>query len=245
VSDPGIPQAPPRPDTVRLEARPGPARLEAMRAALATIEACRSELAGRGANVVSEVLAGQGTFYEHDHYPKGDVYDPSSHAQYYYHAHRGAGGEHGHFHCFLRAPGMPPGVAPLDHPGGAGWPQGADAIAHLVAIAMDGDGRPTRLFTTNRWVTGETWYPAGDVIAMLDRFRIDQDWPSPATNRWLGAMLVLFRLEIEALLLARDRTIALWQARHPGQDVLEARALEITSACRISLAERARALAGG
>ena len=34
-------------------------------------------------------------------------------------------------------------------------------------------------------------------------------------------------------------------ARHPGQDVLEARALEITSACRISLAERARALGGG
>jgi len=61
-------------------------------------------------------LRGGGVFYEWNHYPEGDVYDPDSHAQYYYHAHppqlRG-GDEHGHFHTFLRPRGMPSGTMPL------------------------------------------------------------------------------------------------------------------------------------
>ena len=36
---------------------------------------------------------------------------------------------------------------------------------------MDGWGEPIGLFATNRWVTGETWYPAGAVIRMLDRLQ--------------------------------------------------------------------------
>jgi hypothetical protein len=69
---------------------------------------CRRVLAKAGLNLVGEVLRGQGTFYQFNHYPEGDVYDRDSHAQYYYHAHRGVEGEHGHFHTFLRA-GWPAG----------------------------------------------------------------------------------------------------------------------------------------
>jgi len=53
------------------------------------LDNCARALTKGGINVVGEVLRGQGTFYEMDHYPEGDVYDPDHHAQYYYHAHRG------------------------------------------------------------------------------------------------------------------------------------------------------------
>jgi len=39
-------------------------------------------------------------------------------------------------------------------------------------------GRPIRLFTTNRWVTGDVWYPASAVIAMLERFEVEVVRPS-------------------------------------------------------------------
>ena len=44
-------------------------------------------LAKTGDNMVGDVLKHAGPFYILDHYPKGDVYDPESHAQWYYHAH--------------------------------------------------------------------------------------------------------------------------------------------------------------
>src|SRR5712691_5495686 len=90
--------------------------LGAMAAAGREIQECERVLRKTGDTVVSETLRGAGVFYEWNHYPEGDVYDPESHAQYYYHAHppqlRG-GNEHGHFHTFLRPRGMPPGTAPL------------------------------------------------------------------------------------------------------------------------------------
>lgn len=205
------------------------AQLLAMEAAGEAVLESYRVLRKAGANVVGQCLAHQGTFYELDHYPKGDVYDGEFHAQYYYHAHRAEAGEHGHFHTFLRAEGMPAGVAPVPYDGTAERPEGADALAHLVAISMSGPGFPIGLFTTNRWVTDETFYPAGDVVAMLDRFRIDHTFPCLAVNRWISAMLVLFRPQIEALVHERDRVIAAHAARHPDRDVYEDRALEITS----------------
>ncbi len=222
-------------------------RLEAMEAAGAEIKECYRLLEKAGANVVGQCLAHQGTFYELDHYPKGDVYDGEFHAQYYYHAHRAEAGEHGHFHTFLRAAGMPEGVAPVAYDGEAERPEGEDALAHFVAISMNAPGFPVGLFTTNRWVTDETFYPAGDVIAMLDRFRVDHTYPCLAVNRWITAMFVLFRPQIEALLNERDRTIAAHAARHPDRDVYEDRALEIASIAEIDvdrqIADVRRALA--
>lgn len=180
-------------------------------------------------NIVGLLLRQSETFYEWDHYPKGDVYDPETHSQYYYHAHRGATGEHGHFHTFLRARGMPPGVHPLPLERDEVWPSGNDALAHLVAISMNAYGVPTHLFSTNRWVTGETLYGADDVITMLDRFQMDLIWPEWPVNRWLSAMMVLFRPQIEALLHRRDAVIRDRIAAGTDGDVLEDRELEITA----------------
>jgi len=144
------------------------ARLEAMRAAGAEVRECLRVLDKGGVDLVSEVLRAQGKFYELEHYPPDDVFDRDTHAQYYYHAHRGAG-EHGHFHTFLRAPGIPEGLAPIPYAGEEAWPEGADSISHLIAPrdqlsqqASDGklllvDARPAAFFhgeTRDRWSIG-------------------------------------------------------------------------------------------
>lgn len=205
-----------------------------MLAAGAEVRECYRVLGKAGLNIVGEVLRGNGQFVELDHYPPDDVFDDETASQYYYHAHRD--GEHGHFHTFLRARGMPPGVAPAEYPlASEPWPRGDEALAHLVAISMDAYGFPTALFATNRWVTDESWYRAGDVSRMVDRFAIDHAGPSWPVNRWISAMLTLFRPHVVALLEHRDRVIEAWQRAAPGADVLEDRRLEVTGLLPISV----------
>jgi hypothetical protein len=110
-------------------------------------------------------------------------------------------------------------------------------ICHLVALAVDRCGEPVRLFTTNRWVTGETWYRAADLVAMLDRFRVRGDHPSTLLNRWVGALVRLFQPEIAALLRERDKAIRERSWRRRG-NVLEDPRLEITSSLDIDLDAR-------
>ncbi len=216
------------------------AELEQMLAAGEEILECYRLLTKTGDNVVGEVLRGEGTFYEWNHYPKGDVYDHETHSQYFYHAHPTElrGGEHGHFHTFLRAKGMPANVQPVPYSGEVEWPSGDEALAHLIGISMDKRGYPIRLFTTNRWVTGETWYAAEDVILMLDRFEIDHARPSHPVNRWITSMLRLFRPQVILLIAERDRRIDAWKAKHPDRDVFEDRELELTSEMPISVEEQ-------
>jgi hypothetical protein len=220
------------------------ASLEAMLAAGKEARECIRVLAKTGDNLVGELLKGQGAFTEWTHYPAGDVHDPASHAEYYYHAHPVSDGkrEHGHFHCFLRASGMPLGVRPAKVPGLARSEIAGEAMAHLVAIAMDEFGAPVRLFTTNRWVTGETWYAGADVVAMLDRFAISRATPSWPVNRWLGAVVRLFRPQIAALIEARDAAVAARAALHPDANVYEDRALEVTSAIDIDIERQVAAV---
>jgi len=224
------------------------AEIEPMAAAAAVIADCRRELAARDRDILSEVMAREETASEWRHYPEGDVYDPKSHAQYFYHVHPVNGRsvrEHGHFHTFLRAEGMPAGTMPLILPEIAvadvpALPPQApplrrgsrEEVSHLVAIAVDSRGEPIRLFTTNRWVTGETWYRAEDVIRMLDRFAITEIEPSETLNRWICAILRLFRPQIAALLRMRDETVMAWRRRRRIQ-VFEDPALAITSSLDI------------
>lgn len=215
-------------------------RLELMALAGAELTAAERAFARQQTSVVARLLRDEGTFFEWDHFPAGEIYDPQSGAQYFYHAHGAtpprvgkekkfhnlmpaahAGAqrpahEHGHFHTFLREPGQPP--------------------SHIVAVAMDFHGRPNRLFTANRWVTEELWLEAPRLIAKLDRFSVDLPRPSRWVNRWLAALLRLFRPEIEDLLRQRDAALADWGRRHPGADPLAARELEIPSQLEISLA---------
>lgn len=215
-------------------------QLDTMLAAAEDIAECQRVLRKAGLNVVGEVLKGQGRFVQFDHYPKGDVFDRETHSQYYYHAHRPD--EHGHFHTFLRRPGMPRGIEPVPEAKTRDWPSGEKALSHLVAISMDRYGHPIGLFTTNRWVTGETWHSAHDVCAMLDHFAIDHAYPSWPTNRWITAMIRLFRPQIEVLLRERDARLGEWASAHPEKDVFEDRRLETISAIDIDVTAQTEAV---
>lgn len=232
------------------ELRVSRADIARMERAAAVIVECRDRLTARRSSILDEIAPGAGAFEDWRHYPPGDVYDPTSHAQHFYHAHPlhlRLPREHGHFHTFLRAEGMPPGMAPLVLPeaavaDAAPPPQAAPArrgcreeASHLVAISLDDRGDPIRLFTTNRWVTGETWYRADDVLAMLDRFDFAATDPVPLRDRWLAALIALFRPQIAAVLERRDATVMAWRRRRRAT-VFEDPRLEIISSLDIDLA---------
>lgn len=200
---------------------------------------CIRELHDVGSNLVVEALRGGAQFTEWEHYPTNDARDPKSHAQYFLHAHAPDSRDspdYAHFHTFMRSEGMPHGIRPYSVGAATALSaEAGDVMAHLIAISMTPAGMPERLFTTNRWVTAETWYVAPDVISMLEGFSFDGDEPSRILNRWLTAMLVLFRPQIEHLLIERDRVVERWRSRHPESDVFEDRRLEVPSSLEISL----------
>ena len=100
---------------------------------------------------------------------------------------------------------------------------------------MDPKGFPIGLFSVNRWVTGEAWYTADDVIGMIDRFHIDHANPSWPSNIWVSAMLRLYLPQIIELVRKRDVTVADWRRKYPDRDVYEDRELELTSQMAISV----------
>ncbi len=209
---------------------------------------CHRVLKKTNDNIVGELLRDAGTFYQWQHYPKGDVFDRDSHSQYYYHAHpkEQRPGEHGHFHTFLRASGMKKGVEPVIYDGDADWPVGSDALSHLVAISMDAKGFAIGLFTVNRWVTGEAWYAASDVCEMVDQFEIDHARPSWPVNRWVSGVVRLFKPLVKDLIVERDRVLDERRATHDG-DVYEDKKLEVLSQASVSVQKqftRIRALIG-
>jgi hypothetical protein len=196
------------------------AELQAMLGAALEIAECRRVLAKGGLNLVGEVLRGAGRFVEYEHYPENDVYDAETRSQYYYHAHRGIAGEHGHFHTFVRLPV-------------AGVPEG-EAVP-LVAISMDPYGWPIGLFATNHWVTGGLWLPASETVPLLARFRVDHAYPSWPLNRWISAMFVLYRPHMARLLAHRDAVLEQRASANPGIEVREDRDLDVTGYLPVSV----------
>lgn len=209
-------------------------RLEAAR----EITLCQRVMTKTGDNVLTMLVGIQSIVPDLRHYPANDVYDAEYHTQYYFHAHPAGtqpNGEVGHFHTFLRPLGMPEGVRPLVTAPNLDDRDGNGALSHIVGIAVNEMGIPTRLFTTNRWVTGESWYAADDVARMLEGFVIDHARPSWPVNRWLTALVHLYREEIIDLLIERDATINRFQKGNPGLNCFEDRSLEVLSEKAVNL----------
>jgi hypothetical protein len=217
----------PEPVPPRLADLPRRRLAQMLEAGDAVVQA-RDRLLERGSNVVAELLRGHGPFYEYTHYPDGDLFDPATGAQFYYHAHRSVTGEHGHFHTFLR---RGPALAPA-----AGRP------THLIAISMDEYGEPRALFAVNRWVTDESWVPAATAIRLLPRFAVTVAGIEPAVGAWITGMLRLFRPEIEALLAHRDLVIEARAGRRGRGKALEDKAIETTGSLPVEVDERMAAL---
>jgi hypothetical protein len=182
--------------------------------ALQEIAFCEQVLAKGGASVLTETLKGIEQPESWTKYPTGEVYDPASGAQWFYHSHSPSTdvNEHGHFHAFVRPDG----------------PEGPNH--HLIAVGVDAHGRPVRLFTVNQWVVGDDWLDAEPTIALLSRFDVHMPQPNYLVNRWLTAIVAAYEPTIAELIRQRDRVI---EAHSTEQDdPRDDRTLEVTSEWR-------------
>jgi hypothetical protein len=183
-----------------------------MRLAARQVIDCYTELSAQGAHLLGDFL-GDEPPRQWRHYPEDDVIDHSLGYQYFYHSHapedRESSEEHGHFHLFAR---IDNGVHLIDEGAEQRFLKRVNdrpviaATAGLLCISLDSRGVPSGLFATNRWVTGDHLFSAASTLRLLADFRIDTAGP-PLANRWLAAMVQLFRPQIEELLMQRDRTL--------------------------------------
>jgi len=174
---------------------PGQTTHSLSRQAALDLVSCLQTFATQNTNAVLAII-GDAPFTANTHYPEGDLVFGGGRWRAYYHAHEMPGAHdpaaHGHFHIFVR---------PRD---------AEEGFAHVVGLAVDGQGQPLRWFTTNHWVTGETWRTGA---------QLGQDMPPPEPEdahlaaRWLSAMLRFSAPALAVLLDERDAALAAHQSR--------------------------------
>lgn len=180
-------------------------------------------------------------FHEHMiHYPKGDRIDHSTGAQYFYHCDREDQDqeEHGHFHCFIRYDHIPKHIKPKPL---SDWNKYIEnPMTHLVAIAMNRFGQPTRLFSVNRWVTEEVWYDTHHTPNFIRRFKMTKEdsayWQ--VLDQWIEGMIRLFSPQIEWLNHQRDRFMNEHLTTNPDINPYEDTSIEVISDINISLPQQ-------
>ena len=184
------------------------------------------------------------------HYPKKPVYDGESFCEYYYVKNAKQlneqdlqNTEHGNFHTFFRGRALKnAGVSPVPLPDFNPEMDIMDIKSHLVGIGMSHYGTPARLFTVNRWVTRDVWYKAEDLIKMLNNFEVDMAHPSWPVNLWVTHMMILFRPQIETLLLQRDKKIVQWQQKYNSENIFKDEKLRAISYVNIDLDSQIKAI---
>lgn len=110
-------------------------------------------------NPLSQLITAEKPLWKHR--PNGDTV--SNGYLYYYHSHRKS--EHGHFHIFVA---------------------NEKTFSHLIAISISEQGKPLALFTTNKWVTGETSITKKELLTALENFHLEESTP---LNTYLNALI--------------------------------------------------------
>jgi hypothetical protein len=178
-----------------------------------------------GLSAPARLLPAGEQFVEWVQYPAVEALDKHSGWKFYYHAHprfERLARENGHFHIFV--------------PGPDDVHDGAALFSHLIGISVDPQGLPLRLFTTNQWVTGESWQPAEALVEFVKSPGLTHTQPADVAG-WLGHLIELYAVEICALLRARDKRLqarTLMEKTNPYED----RRLRIPSQRNISLLHR-------
>lgn len=174
-----------------------------------------------GRTLCIAALSGAKDFIEWRHYPNSDLVDKESGYEFYYHSHSAAempSGEHGHFHVIKRH---------------------GEEFHHLIGIALNQQGLPVRLFTTNQWVTGESMASAKQVISSMRQFEISKKGRMSPVCRWIGALINLFLPEIEVLILSREEKIAELEHQFGSRQLaLESKNHHVLTECTIDLMNR-------
>jgi len=171
-----------------------------------------------GRTLSEAALCGAKDFIEWQHYPINDLVDEVSGYEFYYHAHSAdemPHGEHGHFHVIKRD---------------------LKGFHHLIGIALNPKGLPIRLFTTNQWVTGEEMEDSTMVIKSMRGFEIAKKGRMALLSRWVSALITLFSVEIERLILERDKKIAQLVAEMGDRElVMNSKKHHVLTECKIDL----------
>jgi hypothetical protein len=166
-------------------------------------------------------LCGAKDFIEWQHYPINDLVDEVSGYEFYYHAHSPdemPHGEHGHFHVIKRD---------------------TKGFHHLIGIALNPKGLPIRLFTTNQWVTGEEMADSTMATKSIRKFEMVKKGRMALVSRWVSALITLFSVEIEGLILERDQKIAQLVAEMGNRElVMNSRKHDVLTECKIDLMVR-------
>jgi hypothetical protein len=188
-------------------------------------------------------LAAKEPFTTFMRYPSDGVGDAEDRFAWYYHAHDPSAdrpwGENGHFHCFAYTEAMGPTASPWALPPTPDLEAGG--LIHLVAVCVNEEGVPDRLFTLNRWASDEWLYRSGDVIPLIERFRVSHDPRFPLTSRWLSALLRLLQPQIAWLLQERDAVLKELCNHHP-ESFSEDPSVEVASTLTFDLDRHLAAL---
>ncbi|NUQ17186.1 MAG: hypothetical protein HOP95_01830 [Sphingomonas sp.] len=180
-----------------------------------------TQMAAEGRPLMQRILP-QDDIHWWAHYPEDDARDAVTRSRYYYHVHEPGDrnpDEHGHFHLFLHRRQMDRGAIPIAEP--AEGEKAPALMVHIAGLSIDHRGIPIAWFTTNRWVTDEFMYPATTLAAHLDRYNVDSCGEDPLVNRFLTAMVALYRDELSELLAARDARLAEIGAGPAAEELFE------------------------
>ena len=204
------------------------------KAALTVIETITAMAAEQKPLMLRVIPEGGATFWTH--YPKGDARDKHCLSRWYYHVHAEGDrdeDEHGHFHLFLHRTQLPEGMEPKVWP-----PQGEDAkahVTHLIGLSINKVGIPRAWFAVNRYVTNEFLYPADVMIDHIPSFNVDHTKEDDLVNRFVTAMVALYRDEIADLLRQRDARQAALFAEHGEAGYEKASGVDVLAQIPIDL----------
>lgn len=177
--------------------------------------------ANTGRTLNEAALGGARDFVEWQHYPNNDLVDERSGYEFYYHAHSTKEmpqGEHGHFHVIRRD---------------------TNTFHHLIGISLNQRGLPVRLFTTNQWVTGENMVNSKLVIKSIQEFQMSVKGRMAPVSKWVQALIQLYAVEIEGLILGRDQKIAqLTSIEGSRESALNSKKHHVLTECKIDLMVR-------
>ncbi len=205
--------------------------IDAAHVVIETIMAMASE----GRPLMKRVLP-EGEIHYWEHYPDRDARDEKTKSRWYYHVHAPGDrdpSEHGHFHLFLHRTQLDENAVPIVSPKKKGDDEPVPT-SHLIALAINNFGIPCQWFATNRWITDEFMYPAETMIAHMDRYNVDDTAEDKTVNRFVTAMVALYRDEIAALLIERDRKLAELGAGPDNPEVYE-KGNDVLAYCMIDL----------
>ncbi|MDO8650616.1 MAG: hypothetical protein Q7R66_00295 [Undibacterium sp.] len=186
-----------------------------------------------GSSLALAAMAGARRREELIHYPARDVFDPKNGTSFFYHAHRSKKfpiNEHGHFHLFFYEKKLNDIVSQ------------SDDFSHFIGLSLDDKGLPLRWFTTNRWVSGEQWRPAGELVQLLPTFLVQTNGRLAPVANWINAMVRLFQPQIAQLLYRRDKLMARHIASSGREFSFENRKLDVITECSASLPAKIKQL---